>query len=254
MATPFHGQRNRTKSEQFFIWNRRNRAHYTWIYTDAAPDPGAVSFAGVENRHSHGTASVMYNHSAHHTKEKCKMRDTTRLLISLALLMVTGCQPVVPITAGAVEDTAQASITTTTTMTNTSLSQGSGQPGPVHCLVDFEATVRQGPSSGVALLGVFDFRVDEAGVLYGKLMQENGGEILAAGQVNGRAIHLVFELGEEQLVFGVGTAKVRITNDTCGLALGGPFVGPAPGDSGDWLARRLGGNPGSTPACDVACD
>ncbi|HMN30029.1 MAG TPA: hypothetical protein PKE45_17890, partial [Caldilineaceae bacterium] len=130
----------------------------------------------------------------------------------------------------------------------------SGQPGPVHCLIDFEATVRQGPSSGVALRGIFDFKVDEAGVLYDKLMQEDHGEILAAGQVNGRAINLIFDLGDEQLLFGVGTAQARIANDTCGLVLGGPFVGPAPGDNGDWLARRLGGNSSSTPACDVGCD
>lgn len=184
------------------------------------------------------------------------MRNVTILLIMLALLGLTGCQPVMPINGVAVGDTAQTAIHTSTTMTGTTAeaSAGSGQPGPVHCLIDFEATVRQGPSSGVALLGVLDFKVDGAGVLYGKLMQKDGGELLVAGQVEGRAVHLVFDLGDEQNVFGVGTAKAQITNDTCGLALGGPFVGPAAGDSGDWLAKRLGGNPGSTPACDVGCD
>jgi hypothetical protein len=176
------------------------------------------------------------------------------LLVLLALLLVTGCQPVMPVNALPAGESAQMTITSTTTMTDTSVTAGSGEPGPVHCLIDFEATVRQGPSSGVALIGVFDFKVDEEGTLYGKLMQGDGGEILAAGQVNGRAINLVFALGEEQHVFGVGTAKAKITNDTCGLVLGGPFVGPAPGDAGDWLARKLGGSPGSTPACDVGCD
>lgn len=181
------------------------------------------------------------------------MRKLTALIVLLVLLLVAGCQPVMPINALPATGSVQSAITTTS-VAETSLSQGSGQPGPVHCLIDFEATVRQGPSSGVALLGVFDFQVDEAGVLYGKLMQENGGEILAAGQVIGRAVHLVFDLGEDQTVFGVGTAKVRITNDTCGLALGGPFVGPTPGDAGDWLAKRLGGNPSSTISCDISCD
>lgn len=73
--------------------------------------------------------------------------------------------------------------------------------------------MRQGPSHGVALKGVFGFKGDEEGTLYGQLMQE---EILAAGQVVGRAIQLVFALGEDQVVGGVGTAKARITNDTCG--------------------------------------
>lgn len=180
------------------------------------------------------------------------MKRTT-LLFALLLLFITGCQPVVPVTALPVSASAQTAITTTTTLTTTAR-QSSGEAGPVHCLIDFVATVRQGPSNGVTLRGVFDFKVDEEGALYGKLMQEDGGEILGAGQVIGRAIHLVFDLGDQQLVFGVGTAQAKITNDTCGLALGGPFVGPAEGDSGDWLARRLGGNPGSTPACDVGCD
>lgn len=177
---------------------------------------------------------------------------TLVVLVSLALILAA-CAPVQPLTVAttATMNTASSAITQTEALTTTT---GSGQPGPVHCLIDFEATVRQGPSSGVALLGVFDFKVDEEGVLYGKLMQEAGGEILAAGQVVGRAVHLVFDLGEDQTVFGVGTAKVRITNDTCGLELGGPFVGPAPGDAGDWLARRIGGNPGSTISCDISCD
>jgi hypothetical protein len=183
------------------------------------------------------------------------MRTGTLAIVCLALLLLTGCQPVVPINAVPLADSAQTAITATTGMTGTDMpTTGSGEPGPVHCMIDFEATVRQGPSSGVALRGIFDFKVDATGTLYGKLVQEQGGEILAAGQVNGRAVNLVFSLGEDQTVFGVGTAKVKITNDTCGLELGGPFVGPAPADSGDWLARRLGGNPSSTIGCDVGCD
>lgn len=184
------------------------------------------------------------------------MRKVIIMLIMLALFGLTGCQPVMPINSVGVSEPAQSAITTSAVITGTTTdsSAGSGQAGPVHCLIDFEATVRQGPSSGVTLLGVLDFKVDEAGVLYGKLMQKDGSELLVAGQVEGRAVHLVFDLGDEQNVFGVGTAKVRITNDTCGLALGGPFVGPAPGDAGDWLAKRLGGNPSSTVGCDVSCD
>jgi hypothetical protein len=188
-------------------------------------------------------------------KEKDKMRRVIGLLAALALLLLTGCQPVMPVNSMPVGGSTQTTITSTMTTTDTSsMSVGSGMPGPVHCLIEFEATVRQGPSTGVALIGTFDFEVDEEGVLYGKLLQASGGEILAAGQVIGRAIHLVFDLGEDQTVFGVGTAKTRITNETCGLALGGPFVGPAAGDAGDWLAKQLRGNESSTPACDITCD
>lgn len=179
------------------------------------------------------------------------MRKMTALIVVVVLTLLTGCQPVMPVNAVSASDSAQTVSTTTTAMTNTN--QGSGQPGPVHCLVDFEATVRQGPSSGVSLKGVFDFKVDETGSLYGKLLQGDQSEVLAAGQVIGRAIHLVFAVSKDQDVFGVGTAKTKINNDTCGIALGGPFVGPTPGDSGDWLARKRGVNPSSTPSCDIGC-
>jgi hypothetical protein len=104
--------------------------------------------------------------------------------------------------------------------------------------------VRQGPSSGVMLKGMFDFKVDETGTLEGKLLQDNQGEIQAAGQVNGHAIHLVFFAGEGKYIFGVGTAVSKITNDSCGVAFGGPFVGPGEGDAGDWIVIDVG-EPGS---------
>jgi hypothetical protein len=102
------------------------------------------------------------------------------------------------------------------------------------------------------LKGMFDFKVDETGTLHGTLLQENQGAIAAAGQVNGRAIHLVFAAGEGKYIFGVGTLVSKLANDTCGVALGGPFVGPEPGDAGDWLALGRGGSPASTPQlCDA---
>lgn len=179
---------------------------------------------------------------------------TLVVLVSLALLLAA-CAPVQPLTVAATSaamNTASNTITQTAGMTTTVV--GKGQPGPVHCMIDFEATVRQGPSKGVTLKGIFDFKVDEQGTLYGKLLQADQSQVLAAGQVVGRAIHLVFAVSKEQDVFGVGTAKTTINNDTCGVALGGPFVGPAPGDSGDWLARKRTVNPASTIACDVGCD
>jgi hypothetical protein len=181
------------------------------------------------------------------------MKKITALLTVLALLLFTGCQPVMPITAVPENDMAQTALTATTPITGTNLAQGSGFPGPVHCLIDFEAAVRQGPSSGLALKGVFDFKVNESGVLHGVLLQSDQTEIVTGGQVNGRAIHLIFVVGENKFVFGVGTTLKQIENEDCGVVLGGPFVGPEPGDAGDWLAFGRGASPSSTPSmCDSA--
>ena len=181
------------------------------------------------------------------------------LLLVLLLAVLGGCQPVAPLNVATVAGSAPAGIAATTAITAAAamtgtLAEGSGAPGPVHCEVNFEATVRQGPSSGVALAGILDFKVDASGDLGGKLRGPDGSEIPAAGQVDGRAIHLVFDLGDEQTVFGVGAARGEITNDTCGLALGGPFVGPQPGDMGDWLARKVGDNPSSDICGPTSCD
>lgn len=178
------------------------------------------------------------------------MRKMKNLLAALALLLLTGCQPIMPITVLPENDLSQTAITATTTSAATG---GTGVPGPIHCLVDFEAAVHQGPSTGLALKGVFDFQVNESGTLHGMLLQSDQTQILAAGQVEGRAVHLVFVVGERKFVFGVGTTLNQIQNDDCRVVLGGPFVGPEHGDSGDWLAFGRGADPGSTPSmCDDA--
>lgn len=179
------------------------------------------------------------------------MRTTSALLICLFLLLATGCQPIMPMTVIPENDLNQTAITATTTITGTMV--GTGAPGPVHCQVDFEAAVRQGPSTGLMLQGLLDFKVNASGTLHGVLLQSDQSQILAAGQVDGRAIHLVFVVGDQKFVFGVGTTLNQIENDECGVALGGPFVGPEPGDSGDWLGFGRGAEPGSTPSmCDDA--
>jgi hypothetical protein len=52
------------------------------------------------------------------------------------------------------------------------------------------------------------------------------------GQSTGRAINLLFTVGDGQYLFGVGTMEHDLA--TCDGAMGGPFVGPQPGDAGDW--------------------
>lgn len=109
------------------------------------------------------------------------------------------------------------------------------------CSFDFEATVRQGPSKGVALVGKMDFDVAADGALTGKMTSKDGKTINVAGQVVGRAINLVMELEATKdksygkYVFGTGTALRPIMgDDDCGGPLGGTFSGPEPGSMGDW--------------------
>lgn len=120
----------------------------------------------------------------------------------------------------------------------------SGAPGPVHCNIMFKAQVHQGASNGLALKGMFDFKLNASGVLTGTLTQADQSEVKVSGQVHGQAINLAFTVGNSTYVFGVGTALKPIDNETCGDTLGGPFVGPKAGDAGDWLAKQ-GTQPGS---------
>ena len=128
------------------------------------------------------------------------------------------------------------------------------ETGITTCNVPFEATVRQGPSSGTTLNGQLDVTIDASGVIEGNVILPDNSEIPVMGQVDGRAINMALDLSTAEqpgvYVFGVGTAIDPIQSDTCGTALGGPFVGPAKGDSGDWLAGSpvAEATPEATPA------
>lgn len=179
------------------------------------------------------------------------MSKVTTLVTALALWLMVGCQPITPVTIEPEIDLDQTTLFPSTTITGTTIPLGSGISGPIHCVVHFEATVRQGPSAGVELIGMFDFKVGPTGVLHGKLLQGDQSELQVAGQVVGRAVNLVFILAEGKYIFGVGTALNQIKNYGCGGVLGGPFVGPEPGDAGDWLAITRDGTPSSAGAgCD----
>lgn len=102
----------------------------------------------------------------------------------------------------------------------------------INCTGDFEATIYQGPSAGLSLVGPLSLQVDATGNLTGKLAANNGALIEVTGQAIGRSINLVFNLGEDKRIFGVGSLENDI-RDCKGLS-GGPFTGPEPGDSGDW--------------------
>ena len=113
-----------------------------------------------------------------------------------------------------------------------------------HCDMGLDATIYQGPSAGLKMIGDLQFDVDDDGSLIGRFILEGGGEVPVAGQVNGRAINLIITAAEGKYIYGVGTALNDITSDDCGTAMGGPFVGPEAGDSGEWEDLARGGKPG----------
>ncbi len=114
------------------------------------------------------------------------------------------------------------------------------QDGTTSCSVSFKANVRSGPSSGTTLDGQLNISIDASGVITGNVVQEGKDDIPVVGQVTGRAINMALDLSTAEnpalFVFGVGTSLDPIQSDSCGTALGGPFVGPGDSDSGDWLA------------------
>jgi hypothetical protein len=108
--------------------------------------------------------------------------------------------------------------------------------GSAECSLPFEATVLSGPDAELALIGDLTLVVDATGGAEGTLVTADDSEFSVVGQINGRSINLAFDLGDDVYIFGLGTAFEPIGAGNCGLALGGPFVGPAPDDTGTWLA------------------
>jgi hypothetical protein len=107
------------------------------------------------------------------------------------------------------------------------------------CFTELTATVRQGPSAGLALSGVLMMKADETGAIDGAtLWTEAEDPIEIVGQANGRLIGLVLDAGEDQTIYGVGS--MQTTLDVCGGGMGGTFAGPVEGDSGDWVAATPG--------------
>jgi hypothetical protein len=110
------------------------------------------------------------------------------------------------------------------------------QDDTIACSMEFEATVYHGPSEGLSVLGTLEMEIDETGSLTGTMTSEDGSLVLpVVGQANGRAVNMAFNLGEGVYIFGIGTAVNDTAGEDCGGVLGGPLVGPNPGDSGDWL-------------------
>ncbi len=110
------------------------------------------------------------------------------------------------------------------------------------CSMDFNATVRQGPSANTALVGTLSFDLGSDGGVTGQLTEKDGTKVAIAGQVTGRAINIAFQLKPADMVkgdkgsyiFGSGVAFNPIAGKDCGGVMGGTFAGPEVGDFGDW--------------------
>lgn len=123
------------------------------------------------------------------------------------------------------------------------LSPGSGaaQDAPVpSCSMRFEATVGAGPNAGLVLIGNLVFEVSDDGQLpQGWLIPDTGAPIPVSGQITGRSIGLLFDLGDENVIFGTGIADGNLMEcaGSWDGELGGPFAGPDTGDLGDWKVK-----------------
>lgn len=117
------------------------------------------------------------------------------------------------------------------------------------CVQAFEATVRQGPSAGRTIAGTLTLGVEPSGSLTGLLLPEGtvvpttpeagapDDAIEVVGQANGRAVNVLLMIEDGQPIYGVGTSQNDLV--TCDGLLGGSFVGPLEGDSGDWVSTSL---------------
>lgn len=105
------------------------------------------------------------------------------------------------------------------------------------CTVEFEATVRQGPSAGLVLKGALSLPVEPSGSInQGVFVLTNGTRLPLVGQATGRAINLLIQLPDGHRVYGVGTMETDL--GLCQGMLGGVFTGPLAGDLGDWLGIK----------------
>lgn len=107
---------------------------------------------------------------------------------------------------------------------------------PTSCVLDFEATVHQGPSTGLSLNGELTLEIEQSGSIRGQLTTMDNLEIRITGQAIGQSLDLLFYVDKDTYIFGTGVAEMAVHH--CWGVFGGPFVGPQPGDNGDWLGRE----------------
>jgi hypothetical protein len=73
----------------------------------------------------------------------------------------------------------------------------------------------------------------------GALVTGPGDATSVVGQVDGRAVNLLFTVGDGRYLYGVGVAERSFAEGAQQAVdgrMGGPFVGPLVGDTGDWAS------------------
>jgi len=102
------------------------------------------------------------------------------------------------------------------------------------CKYNFDATVRSGPSEGLALVGTLALVTVAPGVLRGYLYPKDGGEAFRVyGTVDKNvSIDLRFELTDGRVIVGTGIVEAPIGE--CRGTMDGTFIGPEKEDEGDW--------------------
>jgi hypothetical protein len=123
-------------------------------------------------------------------------------------------------------------------------------PAAGTCTLPLELVVRAGPDAGTAWRGRLTAQVDATGALTGTFAARHdapGAHVVnvtpvptavattalpVLGQATGHAISLLVTVAPGQQVYGVGVLEQPL--DQCRGAMGGPFVGPDPADTGSW--------------------
>ena len=109
------------------------------------------------------------------------------------------------------------------------------------CVLDFTATVRQGPSANSnarQVKGELTFTLTGKGSLdKASLRLASGASVPVVGQATGPSLQLRVQLGPNQTLIAIGVGEHDIAD--CQGAIDGVATGPATGDLGDWHATVL---------------
>ena len=109
------------------------------------------------------------------------------------------------------------------------------------CVLDFTATVRQGPSANSnarQIKGELTFTLTGKGSLdKASLRLASGASVPVLGQATGPSLQLRVQLGANQTLVAIGVGERDIAD--CQGAIDGVATGPATGDLGDWHATVL---------------
>jgi|JI10StandDraft_1071094.scaffolds.fasta_scaffold128200_2 hypothetical protein len=111
------------------------------------------------------------------------------------------------------------------------------------CTFDFTADVREGPSAPMQLAGKITLAEGADGLVRAQLDLADTTVQTTGTLVDDRLIHLHFSLPDGGAIHGVGPLPSALGD--CTGELEGDLVGPAEGDTGDWLA--------SSPTLEVTC-